>query len=113
MQRTINGRHYPLWSQFIERKTEWIGGKLMDYGDNFDRAMAYKPHETEITDVTLEPNGEESAFFSIVGKDFTCGFSTEVGGISGGQEGGDWLVFAGYGGQKFKIRKKTIGGTST
>ncbi len=24
----VYGREYPLWSQFVERKTEWIGGHL-------------------------------------------------------------------------------------
>ena len=31
----INGREYPLWSKFVERKAEWIGGVLEDFGDNY------------------------------------------------------------------------------
>ena len=26
----VNGKVYPLWGQFIERKDEWIGGILED-----------------------------------------------------------------------------------
>ncbi len=33
------------------------------------------------------------------------GFSTEVGGIGGDQEK-PWLTFTGYGGHKFRIKKK-------
>ena len=29
----VNGKEYPLWSQFIERKGEWIGGILSDLVD--------------------------------------------------------------------------------
>ena len=27
----VNNKQYPLWSQFVERKDEWIGGLLVDY----------------------------------------------------------------------------------
>lgn len=101
----INGKHYPMWSQFIERKNEWIGGELVDEGDDFDKAMGYKPHTTKIIDITLEPNGTDNAFFSIVGETFTCGFDCTVGGISGRQVGDGWLVFSGYDEHIFKIKK--------
>ena len=29
----INGKVYPLWSQFVEKKQEWVGGTLQDEGD--------------------------------------------------------------------------------
>jgi hypothetical protein len=90
----VNGKEYPLWGQFVDKKDEWIGGVLEDFGDS-----------TEITDITLVPNGEEDAFFEIEGKGFSCGFSTSVGGIGGDQEE-PWLTFSGYGGQKFRIKKK-------
>jgi hypothetical protein len=72
----INGKHYPLWSQFVERKDEWIGGKLV----NEDMGLVA---ETTITDIELVPNGEESAFFRICGKDFNYGFDVHYGGVSG------------------------------
>ena len=111
MQRPIeiNGKFYPLWSQFVRAKDEWIGGELVDYGDSFDRATGYHPSSTGIVDVALEPNGEKSAIFRIIGERFECAFDVEVGGISGEQEKEPWLVFAGYGGQKFKIRKNEAG----
>ena len=37
---TIEGKEYPLWSQFVEKKEEWIGG--------FGEA------QTEIIDIKLE-----------------------------------------------------------
>jgi len=92
----INGKTYPLWQQFIDRKAEWIGGILEDH-DMGEVAS------TEITDITLEPNGKDSAFFSVDGKTFSCGFCTSIGGIGGGENG--WLTFHGYGGHTWRIKK--------
>lgn len=91
----VNGKIYPFWGQFVERKNEFVGGCLQDFD------MGYSA-ETTITDITLEPNGETSAFFSVVGADFTCGFDVGFGGISAGAEG--WLTFHGYAGHKWRIR---------
>ena len=90
----VNGKKYPMYSQFIERKDEWIGNTLDDY--DMGGHMS-----TIITDITLEPNGEESAYFSIVGEDFTCGFGVHNGGIGAGADG--CITFHGYGGHEFKI----------
>ena len=72
----VNGKYYPLWSQFVQRKNEWIGGKLVnrDMGESA---------ETIITDIELVPNGEDSAAFRICGEDFSFGFDVKYGGISG------------------------------
>ena len=96
----INGKEYPMWSQFVERKDEWIGGVLRDTDMGGDM-------RTEITDIKLEPNGEESAWFEVSGKEFNCGFDTQYGGVSGIQEfGKDWIVFSGYGGHTWGIKQK-------
>ena len=86
--KKVNGKHYPLWSQFVDRKNEWIGGLLReDDSDGFA--------ETEITDISLEPNGDESASFYIHGKDFSCGFGVRYGGVDGSRNWGDgWIVFS-------------------
>ena len=100
----INGKEYPLWSQFVERQKEWVGGVLQDFGDSFDRGVfGQEDAETEITGITLTANGDDSAFFSIEGKDFGCGFDVEYGGITAGEKG--WLTFRGYGGHKWRIKK--------
>ena len=100
----VNGKEYPLWSQFVERKEEWIGGILRDFGDNMDRAIFSDslPMETEITDIQLKPNGEGSAFFVVEGKAFRCGFDVGVGGISG-EKCENGITMSGYGGHKFQI----------
>ena len=103
---TINGRQCPLWSQFVERKEEWIGGVLQDKGDSMDVAIGLTDggwHETEITDIDLRPNGKTSAYFSVTGKNFSCGGSTEVLGIIGGEEG--WITLSGYGGHTWRIKQ--------
>jgi predicted RNA-binding Zn-ribbon protein involved in translation (DUF1610 family) len=92
---------YPLWSQFIHRKSDWIGRKLQDFGDSLDRSIGCEPVTTEITDITLEPSGEDSACFSVVGKDFTCAFGVKYGGVTSGENG--WITFAGYGGHTWRI----------
>lgn len=102
--KEVNGRVYPLWSQFEDRKKEWIGGVLEDFGDSFDNLLGFKGGLTEITDITLEPNGKESASFSVEGKDFSCGFDVKVGGVIGGEEG--WITFSGYGGHTWRIKQK-------
>lgn len=102
----INGKVYPLWSQFVEKKDQWIGGVLQDFGDNMDRTTGIAGAEgvvTKITDVILEPNGDKSAWFEITGEKFNCGFDVRHGGISGRQEKG-WLTISGYGGHKFRIK---------
>jgi len=100
----INGKQYPLWSQFVDRKAEYIGKVLQDFGDPMDRAIAGSDAglTTEITDITLTPNGKESAAFSVIGKDFTCAFDVQYGGVSEGASG--WVTFAGYGGHAWRIQ---------
>lgn len=100
----VNGRQYPLWSQFVAKQSEWVGDTLQDFGDALDRAITgLDSMTTKITGITLEPNGKDSAYFSVCGTDFTCGFDVEYGGIVGGEEG--WLTFHGYGGHKWRIKK--------
>ena len=63
----VNGKHYPMWGQFVERKNEFIGGLLQEiYDCGFP--IAEVP-QTKILDIELIPNGEESAFFRVIGKD--------------------------------------------
>lgn len=100
----VNGKYYPLWSQFVEKKEKWIGGILIDYGDALDRFVDYEGDTTTIKDIELVANGKDSAFFSIIGEDFDCGFDVKYGGISSeGEEG--WLTFSGYGGHQFSIKE--------
>jgi hypothetical protein len=102
----INGKVYPMWEQFVEKKNEFIGGILEDFGDSLDRTLMdaeEETHHTEITDIELRPNGKDSAFFEIIGKDFGCGFDVAHGGITAGEK--DWITFSGYGGHEFRIRK--------
>jgi hypothetical protein len=108
---TINGKEYPLWSQFVERKKEWIGCLLEDQGDSMDRAMGIKSGVTKITDIQLNPNGEDSAFFLIVGEDFSCGFDVKYGGVTIlevlklGQEG--YINFSGCSGHTFRFKTES------
>ena len=93
----VNGREYPMWGQFVEKQKQWIGGILEDW-DEGNHAI------TEITGISLEKNGEDSAYFSIIGKDFQCGFDVGHGGIGKGDEG--WITFSGYAGHTFRIATK-------
>ena len=95
----INGRYYPLWSKFVHQKAEFIGRKLQDMGEPGDPQGA----ETTITDVTLKPNGNDSAMFMVDGEDWGCGFDVRFGGVGGDQEPG-WITFHGYGGHTWRIQ---------
>ena len=94
-QKLVNGKEYPMWSQFVENKDQYIGGVLEEHD--------YEILCTPITDITLEPNGDDSAFFAIEGEEFTCGFDVGHGGLTSGEEG--WITFYGYAGQMFRIEK--------
>ena len=98
---TVNGKYYPMWQGIIDKKERFIGRKLIDKGDSFERLMGSKAMETPIVDISLKPNGEDSAFFTVHGIDFNCGFDVQVGGIVAGDEG--YLTFSGYGGHVFMI----------
>lgn len=100
----VNGREYPLWSQFVNGKAKWIGGTIEDFGDNMDRALGVRASRSKITDITLAPNGDESAFFMVHGEKHGCGFDVRHGGITGGEPG--WLTFSGYGGHQWRIKAK-------
>ena len=100
----VNGKYYPLWSQFVKQQDKWIGGTLEDYGDATDRAMEVGVLTTTITGIELSPNGEDSAWFGVTGKDFDCVFGVEYGGIGAGEEG--WITFSGYGGHRWRIKEK-------
>lgn len=101
----INGRSYPLWSQFVEGKKKWIGGTLQDFGDSTDRALGLNPVTTKIKDIELSANGNDSAKFMVIGENFSCGFDVEHGGITGGEKG--WITFRGYGGHKWRIKQQS------
>jgi len=103
MEEEINGKVYPLWNQFVERQDEWIGGILHDGGDSLDQAMGFEPLTTTIEAIVLRPNGEDSAWFGVEGKDFSCGFDVQFGGIGAGEEG--WITFHGYGGHTWRIKQ--------
>lgn len=102
----INGKAYPMWSQFIERKEEFIGCTLEDWGDSMDKAMfgGEIPMKTKITNIELKPNGDTSAYFLISGEDFGCGSDVKYLGITAGEKG--YLTFGGYGGHEFRIKLK-------
>lgn len=93
-----------MWGQFVEKQNEWKGGILEDLGDSMDRRMGMVPMKTEIIGIQLRPNGEDSAFFEVNGKDYDCGFDVHHGGIGTGEEG--WITFSGYGGHTWRIKQK-------
>jgi len=101
----INGKVYPMWSQLVAKKNEFIGGILEDSGDSLDRRLGAKPMQTIITDVVLRANGKDSAWFEFTGLLFSCGFDVHHGGISKGESG--WLTFSGYGGHSWRVKTKS------
>lgn len=110
MMQTINGKTYPLWSQFVEKKNTFIGGTLQDNGDEIDRGLHKLIHkcdmpnsQTVIKDIVLRQNGNHSAIFEIVGEKFTCAFDVRYGGIIPGRDG--WVTFSGFSGHIFAIKQ--------
>jgi hypothetical protein len=101
--KTINGKIYPFWGQFVDKSEEFTGGVLEDCGDSMDRRMGFEPVKTTIKCIQLRPNGDDSAFFEVVGQDFACGFDVKYGGVTGGDPG--WITFSGYGGHTWRIHQ--------
>jgi hypothetical protein len=97
MSEAVNGKVYPMWSQFVEKQSEWIGGALTE----FEGADAF---ETTITGIELLPNGTGSAYFRVFGKKFNCGFDVEFGYIVPCGEPGE-IHMAGSFGPRFSITK--------
>lgn len=94
--KLINGKYYPLWQQFVDKKHKWIGGTVIEHGYG----------STNIIDITLSPNGEHSAYFRIEGETFSCGFDVKIGSLSkhiltDQPLGGVW--FSGYSNHQFGI----------
>ena len=85
---TIDGKSFPLWSQFVERKNEWVGGSLEEFGDQFCGGAT-----TEITDITLSKESD-CVFLTFRGKEFDESFNVEYGGIDSHQPDPDWLYFS-------------------
>lgn len=104
---TVNGRKYPLWSQFVEGKADWIGGILKDHGDSMDRAIGLEESpENKILDIILKENGPDSAWFEVVGEEYSCGFDVKYGGVSGAHAHVPGRInFSGYGGHSWWIQK--------
>ena len=100
----INNKVYPLLGAIVDNKNKWINGVLEDFGDFMDvRIFGENAHcITSIVNISLKPNGPDSAYFTIHGKDFDCGFDVEYGGISSGELG--WITFSGFQGHSFRIR---------
>lgn len=93
----VNGRRYSLWPQIVEQKDQYIGGTLID----LDGAPS-----TEITDITFIPNGEDSAMFTIHGKDYDCSCDVKYLGVAPELGGNGWLGFSSRFGTGFKIKIK-------
>lgn len=94
------GERKTIWNQFVERRAEWIGGILEEMESGFPETSQAV---TTITDICLEPNGG-SLFFWVKGEDFNCGFDVGHGGVGAGEDG--WITFYGFGGHKWRIKKK-------
>lgn len=100
---TLNGKSFPLWSQFVEKKNEWIGGTLEEFGDQFcDGATS------EIIDITLdkEESGDVSLTFHC--KDFDESFNVQYGGIEPVLPPSEWLNFFVTMCPGFRIKKPTL-----
>lgn len=105
----VNGKFYSMWGGIIKNKEKWIGGKL---SETCDDRMLNSFGETvidEITDITLKPNGDDSAYFEVhVKHGRNCGFDVAYGRIDGRNSNDGWLGFRSVYGDPFKIKERII-----
>lgn len=81
----INGKEYSLWPQFIDNKNEWVGGILEELQDSFPQIGNDESSTTEIVDIKFSANGKDSAYFEVIGKDYSCGGDVQYLGVVGGE----------------------------
>ena len=80
------------------RKQSGIGGTLEDLDE---------PGETTtITDIYFQPNGTDSAAFGVEGADYGCGGDVRFLAVDPATGGNGWIGFIGYGGHRWRIKKK-------
>jgi len=96
----VNGRRYSLWPKFVVGKIDWIGGTLEDYDGG-----PHEPARTTIVDIAFEPNGDESAAFTVIGLDFSCSADVQHLAIDPRGGGDGWICFSGFMGHKWRIRQ--------
>lgn len=101
----VNGRSYPLWSQFC-LDPSWIGGTLQDLDPDSGGATG------RIINISLLPNGADSAMFEVTtDQGWSCACDTKYLAVDNRQEPG-WMQFCGYGGHRWRIAKPQDQGTS-
>jgi hypothetical protein len=86
-----------IWEQIVDNKSKYIGKKLVDT----DMGIY---SETEITDIKFEDN-PDNCYFTIVGKEFSCGFDIKYGGISEGNNDA-MISFSSVFNMNFYIKKE-------
>lgn len=99
----INGKTYPMWNQFVEQKSDWIGGELEEVIDIISGRE--EDAKTKITGIRLEPNGPDSASFFVDGEGWGCSGDVQHLGIYGAKSKDGWITLSGYGGHEWRIRK--------
>ena len=62
MENLINGKTYPLWQQFVDKKSEWINGTLEDFPDRIDRMLGARKSEKTL----IEENFGSNVMFNIL-----------------------------------------------
>ena len=91
--KPINGKVYPMWSQFCGPNTKWVGGLIYDHdmGDCIKKPLK---------EIRLEPNGNESAMlvFDIGESDPWFSDVKAIGRIEGKGPNGGLLLGRTYGG---------------
>ena len=98
----VNGREYPMWGQFVENKENFIGREVQNIDMGMTASMI-------VTDIRLEPNGDDSAMFVIEGKDVDGEIGTWFSdvhyiGIGAGEDG--WITFSTMYLGEFRIKNK-------
>ena len=94
-----------MWQRLVDKKDEWIGGTLVDCGDDMDRAWGLSApngtgERTLIVDFKLTDDE-----FNVIGEEFTCGGGRQHVGLSPYETPGDenTLTFRGYGNHQFYL----------
>lgn len=94
----VNEKEYQLWSQFVEKKNDFIGGILESPARHSNNTIT-----TIITDITLSKSCYDSYIFTIEGRGFSSFLNTAQGKIVNKEPG--WTIFYDGQGGECKIKK--------
>lgn len=100
-ENIVNGKYYPMWQSLVDKKSEYVGGKIF----NYDMGMKA---ESVIADMGIRPNGKDSAYVFVEDTDGEeWGWDVRIAGVIGNNTDEPGLAISGTYVGVFVLQKPT------